>query len=74
MSKRHHKDPKRLLTEGGVKFGVNSSKNDHNFVLEIVIGSSNVKRWNQFKITFSCTTNEELATFLLDLAQKYLKE
>ncbi|KAK5642149.1 hypothetical protein RI129_008316 [Pyrocoelia pectoralis] len=74
MSKRHPKEPKRALCKTSAKFGVNSIKNDGNFVLEIVIGSINVKRWNQLKITLSCTTNEELATFLLDIAERYLKE
>ncbi|KAK4876889.1 hypothetical protein RN001_009395 [Aquatica leii] len=74
MSKRHQRESKRLSCKESVEFEVNSKKNDNNFVLEIVIGSSNVKRWNQFKITLSCTTNEEIATFLLDLAEKYIKE
>lgn len=74
MAKRHQKEPKQIRNEDSAKFEVNSEKIDHNFVLEIVIGSTNVRRWNQFKITFSCTTNEELASFLLDLAAKHIKE
>ncbi|KAB0792661.1 hypothetical protein PPYR_14620 [Photinus pyralis] len=74
MSKRHPKEPKRALCKRSDKFDEISTRNDGNFVLEIVIGSINVKRWNQLKITLSCTTNEELSTFLLDLAEKYLKE
>ncbi|KAF5277471.1 hypothetical protein FQR65_LT03808 [Abscondita terminalis] len=74
MSKRHQKHSKQLSCKESVEYDLNSKKIDNNFVLEIVIGSANVKRWNQFKITLSCTTNEEIATFLLDLAEKYVKE
>lgn len=73
MPKRHHRVPKRLLSEENNKTPDNSGKSDH-FVLEIILGLSNVKRWNKLKITFSCTSNEEFATFLLNLAEKHLKE
>lgn len=50
----------------------NAIKINENSLLNIVVGSLNVKRWNVLKVAFSCKTNEHFVTKLLDIAQEYL--
>lgn len=43
-----------------------------NSLLEIAIGSLNVKRWLVLRSSFSCDNNKKFATKLLDIAQEHL--
>lgn len=71
MSRKCQKESKRLALSGNNGSGKNSSENNVNAELDVVVGSSNVSRWNELKKSFSCATNWEFATVLLDLAENY---
>ncbi|RZB40865.1 uncharacterized protein BDFB_005912 [Asbolus verrucosus] len=72
MSKKFQKETKKQVISGSGKNKLNASKIDENSALEVIVGFVNVKRWNLLKASFSCETNENFATKLLDLAQDYL--
>lgn len=65
--------PKKDLnfTSEKVCFGEKLSKYSEESLLE-VIGQVNVQKWNNIKIQFSCKTNAEFVTRLLDIAQEFL--
>ncbi|XP_044259010.1 uncharacterized protein LOC123007661 [Tribolium madens] len=72
MSKKFQKDVNKQVSSDCVKNKSNVSKTDEDIALELTVGSANVKRWHLLKASFSCETNENFATTLLDLAQEYL--
>ncbi|KRT78674.1 zinc finger protein [Oryctes borbonicus] len=72
MSKRCQKENKKRLVHNGSVKKVNSRKHDENASLNSIIGISNVKRWNELKVAYSCKSNEEFVKILLDFAQKHV--
>ncbi|EFA01111.1 hypothetical protein TcasGA2_TC010323 [Tribolium castaneum] len=72
MSKKFQKDVNKQVSSDCVKNTSNVSKSDEEIALELTVGSANVKRWHLLKASFSCETNENFTTTLLDLAQEYL--
>lgn len=72
MPKRCEKEVEKSADEPAARSDVNLAKIDQNFLLELVIGSANVKRWCQLKSELSCGSHENFAAVLLDLAQKHV--
>nr|XP_022920311.1 uncharacterized protein LOC111428853 [Onthophagus taurus] len=69
MSKRHQKENrKRPVVNGAEKI----AKTDQIVALNAVIGAANVKRWTELKLLFSCPSNEQFVSILLDFAETEL--